>query len=58
MNTLKETKNPMNIAANLRARRIAARNRRAMDRAIANAPTPAMRDELIIVAQRQANWTR
>ena len=33
-------------------RREVARNRRALDRAIANAPTPAMRDELIIVAQR------
>jgi hypothetical protein len=58
MDLVKETKNPMNIAAKLRARRTAARNRRAMDRAIAQAPTPAMRDELIIVAQRQANWMR
>lgn len=47
----------MNIAAKLRARRTEARNRRAMDHAIANAPTPAMRDELIIAAQRQ-NWVR
>ena len=29
-----------------------ARNRRALDRAIAKAPTPTMRDELIIIAQR------
>jgi hypothetical protein len=28
------------------------RTRRELNRAIANAPTPAMRDELILVAQR------
>ena len=34
-------------------RREIARNRRDLDRAIANAPTPGMRDELIIAAQRE-----
>ena len=34
-------------------RREIARHRRALDRAIANAPTPGMRDELIIIAQRE-----
>lgn len=45
----------MNIAAKLRARRIEARNRRAIDRAIHDAATPAMRHELVIMAQNQAN---
>lgn len=44
----------MNIAAKLRARRVESRNRRAVNRAIANAPTPAMRDEILIMAQRQS----
>ncbi|QGN34687.1 hypothetical protein [Microlunatus sp. Gsoil 973] len=39
-----------------RRRREVARNRRALDRAIASAPTPAMRDELIIVAQRDGMY--
>jgi hypothetical protein len=43
----------MNIAAKLRARRVEARNRRAVNRAIENAATPAMRDEILIMAQRQ-----
>jgi hypothetical protein len=43
----------MNIAAKLRARRVESRNRRAVNRAITNAATPAMRDELLIMAQRQ-----
>jgi hypothetical protein len=43
----------MNIAAKIRARRVEARNRRAIDRAIQNAATPAMRHELIVIAQRQ-----
>ncbi|HYP46661.1 MAG TPA: hypothetical protein VEQ66_15865 [Propionibacteriaceae bacterium] len=41
-----------NLAKAIRSRRDHTRNRRAIDRAIANAPTPAMRDELILVAQR------
>jgi hypothetical protein len=43
----------MNVAAKLRARRVEARNRRAVDRALAQAKTPAMRDEILAVAQRQ-----
>jgi hypothetical protein len=43
----------MNIAAKIRARRIEARNRRAVNRAIATAATPAMRDEILIMAQHQ-----
>lgn len=39
-------------------RREVARNRRALDRAIASAPTPAMRDELIIAAQRAELYGR
>jgi hypothetical protein len=53
----------MNIAARLRARRlrasrVQARNRRAIDAAIANAATPAMRHELIAMAQQQMNVMR
>jgi hypothetical protein len=44
----------MNMAAKLRARRIEARNRRAVNRAIEQAATPAMRHELIVIAQNQA----
>jgi hypothetical protein len=36
----------------IRSRRNAKRTRRELNRAIANASTPAMRDELIMVAQR------
>lgn len=43
----------MNITARLRARRVAARNRRAINRALDEAATPAMRHELLVVAQRQ-----
>ena len=43
----------MNIAARLRARRARTRNRRTVDHAIAHAATPAMRDELIVMAQQQ-----
>jgi hypothetical protein len=39
-------------------RREVARRRRALDRAIANAPTPTMRDELIVVAQRDGFYGR
>jgi hypothetical protein len=48
----------MNIAAKLRARRVETRNRRAVNRAIANAATPAMRDEILIMAQRQISSIR
>jgi hypothetical protein len=39
----------------IRSRRDIARTRRELNRAIANASTPAMRDELILVAQRGRN---
>ncbi|HET9144303.1 hypothetical protein [Actinophytocola sp.] len=44
----------MNIAAKLRA----ARNRRAVYRAIDRAATPALRNELIVIAQSQADRPR
>ena len=43
----------MNIAAKLRTRRVEARNRKAVSRAINDAATPAMRHELIVIAQNQ-----
>ena len=39
----------------IRSRREINRTRRELNRAIANATTPAMRDELILVAQRGGN---
>lgn len=45
----------MNMAAKLRARRVEARNRRAVSRAIESAATPSMRHELIVIAQNQAS---
>jgi hypothetical protein len=39
----------------IRSRREILRTRRELNRAIANASTPAMRDELILVAQRGGN---
>lgn len=48
----------MNITAKIRARRVEARHRRAMNQAIATAATPAMRDEILIMAQRQAMIVR
>jgi hypothetical protein len=48
----------MNITAKLRARRVESRNRRAVNRAIAAAATPAMREELLIMAQRQSAGIR
>ena len=48
----------MNIAAKLRARRVESRNRRAVNHAIATAATPAMRDEILIMTQRQATMIR
>jgi hypothetical protein len=41
------------LAETFRNHRRAARDRRAIERAITNAATPALRDELIMVAQRQ-----
>ncbi|GAB3622519.1 hypothetical protein GCM10027418_06010 [Mariniluteicoccus endophyticus] len=43
----------MSFAQSLRTRREAARTNRAINKAINNAATPALRDELILVAQRQ-----
>jgi hypothetical protein len=42
------------LAKSLRGRREQHRTRRALQSAIDNAATPAMRDELIMVAQRSA----
>lgn len=42
----------MSYLSNLRSRSQSRRNRRALDRAIADAPTTAMRDEIILAAQR------
>ena len=42
----------MSFARNLRQRRATARANRVMERAITSAASPAMRDELIIAAQR------
>lgn len=47
----------MNIAAKIRARRVEARTRKAVTRAIEQASTPSMRHELITLAQTQsASW--
>jgi hypothetical protein len=48
----------MNIAAKIRARRDEARNRRAMMRAIDAAATPALRHELIVIAQARSTGLR
>ena len=40
------------IAHTIRSRRADVRSRRAIEKAIANAGSPALRDELIYVAQR------
>lgn len=54
----REMQNAMNMTAKLRARRVEARNRRAVNRALAQAKTPAMRDEILAVAQRQQMFLR
>jgi hypothetical protein len=48
----------MNIAAKIRARRARARNRRAVSRAIDAAATPALRHELMVIAQAQSTTLR
>jgi hypothetical protein len=48
----------MNITAKLRARRVESRNRRAVNRAVAQAATPAMREELLIMSQRLVSSIR
>ncbi len=42
----------MSFVSSLRSRSKVRRNRRALERAIADAPTKSMRDELILAAQR------
>ena len=44
------------LAQAVRSHREFTRTRRELARAISNAPTPAMRDELIIVAQRAGGF--
>ena len=46
------------LAKALRSHREINRNRRALNRAFESAATPAMRDELIIMAQRQGSLSR
>ncbi|WP_433266614.1 hypothetical protein ACQPZF_41335 [Actinosynnema sp. CS-041913] len=48
----------MNFTAKLRARRVEARNRKAVARAIDSASTPAMRHELMAIAQAQVTTLR
>lgn len=47
-----------NIAAKLRARRAEARTRRAVNRAIDNAASPTVQQELIAIAQARLPHTR
>ncbi len=54
----REVQTPMNFAAKLRARRAEARNRKAVARAIDMATTPAMRHELMAIAQAQVTTLR
>lgn len=44
------------LAKTIRNRRELRRTRRVIDHAIINAATPAMRDELILVAQRNGSY--
>lgn len=48
----------MNITAKLRARRVEARNRKAIARAIDQAPSQSMRHELMAIAQNQVTTLR
>jgi len=43
----------MNVTAKLRARRVEARTRKAVNRAISQANSPSMRHELVAIAQIQ-----
>ena len=43
----------MSLAKAIRSRREARRSRRELEQAISNAASPAMRDELIIISQRE-----
>jgi hypothetical protein len=49
----REVSNAMNIVERVRQRRQANRQNRAITRAWQTAPTQAMRDEIVILAQRQ-----
>lgn len=44
----------MNLLAKLRTRHTAARNARAIDRALRSAPTQALRDEILLISQRNS----
>ncbi|HEY8374638.1 MAG TPA: hypothetical protein VIL00_18060 [Pseudonocardiaceae bacterium] len=48
----------MNLVARIRARRNHSRTRRAIARAIDNAATPALRHELMVIAQQQVTNLR
>ena len=48
----------MNLAMKIRARRAEARDRRAVNRAIDRAATPALRNELIMIAQNPSRHLR
>lgn len=48
----------MSFMSSLRSRSQVRRNRRALERAVAEAPTPAMRDEILLAAQRSGVSTR
>ncbi len=50
---LKDGSITMSLAKAIRSRREASRSRRELERAISNAATPALRDELIIISQRE-----
>jgi hypothetical protein len=51
-NSRKERTEMPRLAKAISSRREHTRNRRELSRAIINAPTPSMRDELIMLAQR------
>ncbi len=48
----------MSFMSSLRSRSQVRRNRRALERAVADAPTPSMRDEILLAAQRSGVNTR
>ena len=48
----------MSFVSSLRSRSKVRRNRRALERAIADAPTTSMRDEILLAAQRSGIGTR
>ena len=48
----------MSFVSSLRSRSQVRRNRRALERAVADAPTPSMRDEILLAAQWSGISTR